>query len=158
MLQRFDAREIGDLCSDDDVQVSRIDLLTNPNLQAMLDDASGEIEVSLMAGNRYTAADLAALTGNSAKFLVRICCDIAFYNLLCRRPLGKTEERKTYAEIAREHLKMLKSGDEIFDIEAIKAAGIASVSGLTSAEYDQLNLIRDRTRNTYPSRRLPDNR
>ena len=111
MLERFDARVIGDLVSDSDSQVSAAELLTDPILQAMLDDASGDIEAALLVGGRYTVADLSGLTGNAQKHLVRICCEVAKAYLLRRRVSYNPEKDKAEIELAEHHLERLRSGE-----------------------------------------------
>lgn len=157
-LERYDARDIGDLCNDDGQQVSRIDLLADTKLQAALDDASGAIDAALLAGGRYTAADLVGLTGFSLSFLIRITCDIALANIWGRRPLYRFEERKACMDAAEAHLKQLRLGENVFNVAANILAGAPTIDGPTTVQYDALNLVRDRTRNYYPARHLPNDR
>ena len=158
LILRFDPRDLGDLCGDDGVQVSRIDLLTDPNLQAALDDASGAIDAALLAGGRYSAADLAALSGNSQALLKRICCELALAYLWARRPLYRAEDRQAATETAEKSLERLRKGENVFNVAENIDASTPTIDGPTSVTYDNLNLIRDRTRNYYPARHLPNER
>lgn len=152
-LARYDARVAGDLVDDNEDQQSASDLLTDDVLQAMLDDASGDIEAALGVGGLYTPTDLAALTGNAAKHLIRICCDIAHVYLLRRRGLIPTDEHKAAIELAEAHLERLRSGQNVFNIANREDAGIIDTTGPSLVDFGNMNLIRDRTRNYYPDRR-----
>ena len=159
LLDRYDAREIGDLVSDDNNRRESIDLADDPILTALLADASGQVESALVVANRYSAAELAGLTGHSAAHLVRVVCDIAMSLIACRRPGRlKTEAREAIAATAEKHLERLRKGENIFNLTDQANAGSVSIGGPTTVEFFNLNLIRDRTRNYYPGRRLPDNR
>lgn len=156
MTNRFDSREIGDLLSDTGVPVD--DFSGSSKMTAALEDASGEVEAAVMVGKRYTAAELGALTGNSLGHLKRIVCDLAMRNLLARRPAYNPDLLKAFEERAKGHLDALRKGENVFNIEDHKEAGLPSVGGLTSVEFSRLNLLRDRVKHYYPARRLPDNR
>jgi len=158
-LKRYDPRDIGDLCGDDGQQIDRVALLTDANLQAALDDADGVIDVALIAGGRYTAANLAALTGASLNHLYRITAQITLTYLWDRRPMHRIEERKAAMAVAEATLKMLRFGENVFAIPAGNiTAGNPSIGGPTTVEVESLNLIRDRATGVYPRRRLPNDR
>lgn len=152
MLQRKDARTLGDLVADDDRQVDATDLLTDANLQAALDDASGDIEAALLVGGKFTPAQLAALTGNSQKHLIRICCEVAMFHLLNRRPSSNPEQWETYQKIRESTLDPLRKGINVFNIEANIEAGVVSQRVPTVTDYEELNLWRDRMTGFYPPR------
>lgn len=160
LIARYDARTVGQLVSDNNIAVPPIELAWNSVAQAALDDASGEIEAALLRGERYSAADLAALTGNSAKHLIRICCDIAFWNLWDRRPWqrqdpGRDDARKR----SQDHLDRLAKGENVFNIAAVLDAGLPESTGPSAVELSNLNLIAYRARgHFYPVARLPNNR
>ena len=157
-LERYDERLLGDLVSDDNSQVSPSALLTDSNLQAALDDASGDIDAALITGQRYTTDDLDGLTGNSQKHLIRITCDIAFVLLLTRRGSMDPETRRSHMAVAEDHLERLRKGLNIFNLDDQKDAGVVETAGPTRVDLTNLNLMRDRTRNYYPVRQLPFNR
>lgn len=160
LLERYDARVVGDLVSDNGVQVKKPDLLTNTNLQAALDDASGEIDASVLQANRYTTAQLTALTGNSAKHLVRLCCAIAIGLLWERRQVSDDEDeaqRETAQKRARQALDALRKGQTIFDVEVAKDAGLPHSTEPTIQKIESLNLTVDAARgHFYPHRRRPN--
>lgn len=159
MLERYDARLLGDLLADDGTRVASGSISGNANLTAALDDASGEIEAALLMGGRYTAAQLAALTGNSAKHLVRICCDIA-WALLCQRrgPVYKAEQREAAEATANRHLARLAKGETIFSVDGLVDAANPTVDGPSTASINRLNLITRRTRNFFPHQVMPHGR
>lgn len=154
MLLRYDSRTIGQLVADDDTQVSASGLLTDTVLAAALGDASGRIDSALLQGGRYTTDDLEGLTGNNATYLVRICCDIAMEFLWQRRPYYDIERYKQARELAEDHLKLLQSGKDIFDIASVQNASVPSNYAPTVYQYDNIGMIRDRTRGYFPARRL----
>jgi hypothetical protein len=111
-----------------------------------------------MVGGRYDASELSALAGNSLAHLKRITCELAMRNLLARRPAYKPEVLEIFEKRADRQLDRLRKGENVFNIDDHKEAGVPSVDGPSLAEVQNLNLLRDRTRNYYPSRRLPNNR
>lgn len=161
MTARYDARLIGDLLADDGTRVASGSISGNANLTAALDDASGEIEAALLMGGRYTTAQLSALTGNSAKHLVRITCDIAMAFLWGRRGAAagaKAEQRAGAEAIANGHLERLRKGETIFDVDGLVDAANPTIDGPSTATLTNLNLISRRTRRYFPAQRLPNGR
>jgi len=157
-LLRKDARDVGDLVSDDETQVAAGDLLTDPVLLAAIDDASGDIDTALMGGGRYTAADLEGLTGNSLATLRRIASELTMFHLLARRPDRNPERIEAVAKLKDAYLAPLRRGENVFGLALHIDAGTVDVHGPTTVQARDLNLVRDRTRNYYPPRRLPGNR
>jgi phage gp36-like protein len=158
-MERKDWRQLGDLVADDGEQVTEGDLLVDPRLQAALDDASGEIDAALLVGGRYSVADLAGLTGDAAKYLARITCEIAVFNLQLRRFDLDAKKLEVIEKLRERLLEPLRTGKNIFGLDEKIAAGKASVDGPTIIEYDTvLNLFRDRTRNYFPRRHTVRNR
>ena len=158
LLKRYDARTLGDLAGDTGVRVSSVALLTDPNVEAALDDATGQINASVLRAGRYQVADLAALTGDVAAYLIRITCDIALANLWHRRPYADNDGRTDALDRAERHLKELREGQAVFNIAENIEMGNPTTGGPTLVELRRLNLLRDRTQNFYPLRHLPDNR
>lgn len=158
LLQRYDRNDIGDLISDAGNQASPIDFDGHPIITAALTDASGDLEAALFAGQRYTVDQLGELTGNSLNHLKRVTCDIAMTYLLRRRAGRDPEGLKAQLEIAETHLKRLRLGENVFNLDPQKDAGNPSVGGPSAIDYQNLNLIRDRVKNYYPRRALPENR
>lgn len=162
-LARYDARVIGDVVSDTGEEVSPQELLDDPNLQAALDDATGDIDSSAIVGERYLPADLetlAANAGSNSRFhLIRICCDIALAYLLRRRPSKDPERDAAMMDLAESHLEKLRRGDQLFYLGPDQdLAGVPSTTGPTTLDFRNLNLLRDRVQNYYPARLLPYNR
>lgn len=156
LLQRYDARTVGDLASDTGIRIDPASLLSDANVQAALDDASGEIEAALLQGKRYSVADLAGLTGNTQKHLIRITCQIAFWMLWERRPYVEDQTRDDAESKAKKSLERLRRGEAVFDIEGPKDAGLPSVHEPTVSSYNRLSMIVDEgRRGYYPARRLP---
>lgn len=151
-LARYDARVAGDLVDDMEDQQSPDDLLTDDVLQAMLDDASGDIEAALGVGGMYTPTQLESLTGNAQKHLIRICCDIAHVYLLRRRGIIPADKHAAAIELAEAHLERLRNGQNVFNIPDQENAGIIDTTGPSLVDFQNMNLIRDRTRNYYPDR------
>lgn len=162
LLERYDARVIGDCVSDDatGVRVDPTDLLTNPIVLSHLEQASGEIEVSLMQGGRYEVADLSGLTGGSLAFLVALCADLTFASLWRRRSWTADDDRgRVVAEAARAELERIRKGEHIFGIPKIVEAGLPATAGPSRVALRRLNMIVDRARPFfYPERRTPNNR
>ena len=162
LFDRHDIRLINDLANDDNVQESRSDLLANTKVATALEDATAAINTSLVVGKRYSAADLAAFTALSSNeyLLKRMTSDIAWTFLLDRRPTLHPDELKAARENADYHLDRLRSGADIFDLDANKNASLPTLSGPTSVDYSRMNLIPERTPNFYPNRsqRLPTDR
>jgi phage gp36-like protein len=159
MQARYDARLLGDLVTDSGTAASASAQLTDANLQAALDDASGAIDAALLNGQRYSATDLSGLTGNSQKHLIRMTCDIAIVYLVDRRAYHKMNETLERIMVrAQGFLKQLKDGDNIFDVPAQIAASVPVTTGPTTQTLVNLNSIRRQTRNYYPTEILPGNR
>lgn len=158
-LERYDARIFGDVVRDNDEQATPAELLTDPNLQAALNDASGLIESACLVGERYTPTDLEALTGNSLYHLKRICCDVAMALLLQRRPSSDPDKDTERLEIAEKHLDKLRDGERVFYRgDNVDQAGVPDTTGPTTVDLENLNSIRRRVRNYYPAGALPFNR
>jgi phage gp36-like protein len=158
MIKRFDVRELGDLVGDTGVRVLQPDLLTHANLQAALDDAYGEMLSVLTVGDRYTLADLAALTGDSKQYLIRVNCKLARKNLWERRDWsGDSDKRENAIEEGRLALDELRSGKKVLNT-ASADAGIPSIRTPSVSVIRTTNLVVDNARRGfYPSRRLPSN-
>lgn len=158
LLLRKDWREIGDLVSDDTVQISESELTTDAKVLVALSDASGDINASLLAGGRYTVANLESLTGDSLALLKRITCEIGIYYLLVRRPNLDSKTLEYYEKLREMYLRRLSTGEDLFNLDSVLNASLPDVDGPTSLGFEKLNLLRDRAYNYYPRRHLPNNR
>lgn len=158
LMARYDRNDVGQLCSDDKRPVSEVDLPNNAQCLVALQDASGMVEGALLVSNRYAVADLTTLTGNSLSLLQRVTCDIAMALLINRRPGWNPDKAKAIRELADEHLEKLRKGENTFNLQASMDAGEPVTEGPTTLTFQQINLWRDRTRNYFPVRVLPNNR
>lgn len=152
-----DARHLGDLCSDDGTRQPAGALANNAKITAALDAASGEIEAALLQGKRYTASDLSTLTGNSAAYLKKLTCDIAYWILWDRKPAYRPDDhsRDRVIEACQQALKMLRTGEHIFNVTAVKEAGVPDMDYPSEATIRENNFVVDIARpRYYPARRV----
>lgn len=159
LINYKDARHLGDLCSDDGTRVASGSLSGDAKITAALDAASGEIEAALLQGKRYTAADLAALTGNSLAYLKKLTCDIAFWILWDRKPAYRPDEhsRQQAMETCAESLKKLRTGEHIFNVTTVKDAGVPDLQAPSLVELERNNFLVDACRPRYfPARRISE--
>lgn len=91
--------------------------------------AAGDIESACFVGKRYSAADLAALTGNGAAKLEKLNADLWFYGLMENRQPGSADPDKVPG-FARSlsMLEMLEAGERIFSFDESAEAGLPKVS------------------------------
>jgi phage gp36-like protein len=160
LLARYDANVVADLCSDDGHSVPAEDLPTNANLLTALEDASGEVESAMLIGERYTVAQLEALTGNSLGKLKKIVCSIAMAALLERRPLVHVQDAEKLLERAERYMEQLRTGMRLFNVTENVQTQLPTINGPTSIKYEELNLLPDRMRRYFPEQltRLPSTR
>jgi len=125
MLDRYDVNRLGQLVADDGVQRTKVQLLSDAVLEEMLADASGYITSALIAGNRYRPEDLATLSGDDAKLLIRLTCDIAFGLLLQRRgyPLDQIKSIAPGYLQAFAWLDRMADGQAVFNLDEARDAG-----------------------------------
>jgi hypothetical protein len=94
-------------------------------LLAVLLGASGELESACQVGNRYSAADLAALTGSGLHRVRKVVADLAFWALCQRRtPQSGNPETVPGAKQALEELDRLRKGERIFSFSESADAGL----------------------------------
>lgn len=152
LVDCFDVDFVGDLAQDNREPMDPAAVKLLPNVLRMLEQASGEIDVALIAGGKYSPAQLAALTGNSRAHLVRITCTIAMALLFKRRPSqAMMELAKPFLEEKDGYLEALRKGQNLFNIEENKSAGFIELQTVTAVEIDQLNLLPTRMGNYFPS-------
>jgi len=143
-LKRKDWRTVADYCADDDVRSATAaallaDATKMANLQAALDDAAGMVEGAALAGNRYTPADLAALTGVGRAFLLRLIADLAMGLLVERRPDKKLPVPPSF-ERAQAELEDLRFGKLIFGLQEAADAGQMDLDAETEVQATDRNL------------------
>jgi len=151
LVERYDYRLIGDLCSDEMSELTLGQVLAEAKVSSALNDGAGEILVCLQSGGNYDESDLEELDGLNQSHLIRVNCDIAMANLIQRRPNKvNVEVAEKICEKAREHLNRLRKGENIFGIPAKVEAGNLSVSHMSSVQIESLNLIPDRMQRYFP--------
>ena len=150
-IQRYDERTLGDLVSDTGTRVT-VNLDTNAVLLQHLEDASGKIESALLVGNKYQVEDLEGLPDNSAAYLKRLTCDVAFSLLRQRR--GYDIEQYVGVKESLETLNRLQLGERVFNIDEVKVNGNTVKTPIPAQTIYNQNLMRDNTR-YFPPRRWP---
>jgi len=159
LLERYDARTVGDLAEDLGARVAAADIPTSANVVTALSGATGEILSSVARAARYTQADLVALTGEDLAYLKDLTCAIAFWRLWKRRPYTDDAIRKEAREEYESILKMLRSGETIFAVAEVIDAGKPQIETVTRVEAPNWQLVVDRCRGRFfPSRRTYRNR
>lgn len=128
LLDRFDARRIGDLILDDDKSARATvgQILSSAVVSVALTDASGMVDAACQAGEKYTQADLTNMAGTGLNLLKWITCSLA-YGLLVRRRGHNAPDLQTLAPQfyeAQKYLEALRLGEVIFPLEANEEAGI----------------------------------
>lgn len=161
MVQRYDVDVVGALAWDEREEMDRDAVPLHANVLIALDDASGEIDVNLLAGGRYTPVQLETLTGNSQAHLRRITCAVAMAALFERRPGMYSEMAEAIAKIARGHLAALARGENVFGLTELisGASSTIDVETVQSIEIDNLNLLPGRMSRFFPgsAQRTPRN-
>lgn len=162
LLRRYDIRRIGDLVNDNDTRATEADL-QNPSTPAgavvntALSDASGLINSAILAGRRYTLANLANMTTDSKALLVRICCDLAYSFLVTRRGYGAAdlEAMTSRAKESEMILEQLRQGERLFEVDANQNASVPNQAvisnkvSLFSKELDRYFGMRQSQSNEY---------
>lgn len=151
LVQRYDVDILGDLATDDREELDREVVPTHPNILAALLDASGEVDVALLSGGRYTPDQLANLTGNTKNHLVRITCAAAMALMCERRPdRVNLELAEAYRKTAKGHLEQLRRGENVFGIPAVVDAGSIDVVTVEAISIENLNLLPARMPRYFP--------
>lgn len=150
MLARYDSRLIGDLVSDSGVQDPNP--ANNSNLQALLEDASGQIDAAVYVGDRYTPAQMATLSDQAAAFVRRLCCDLTLIYLKRRRGRYDPEKDGALQKEVDQRMKGLRDGDNLLLLQDQTEAP-ASVIDLVRPRLIGVRRstdIRTSTQNYYP--------
>jgi len=124
LLKRFDADIVGALASDDRQKPSRADTANHANVCTALKSASGRFEAAVLHGERYTIANLDALDGTSKEYMKDIICTLGMVRLLRRRPGAYKELREELTTEEENHMKLLSTGVDVFDLDAHREAGL----------------------------------
>jgi hypothetical protein len=138
-LQLADWRTVSHLCSDVDggEGVPQGALLIDPNLRAVLNTASGMFESAILAGKKYTPADIMALPNGSAG-------QAAIYGMLSWVTMTLLWERRPSVaanpiimQRAYEWLKAIEEGREILSFLQAAESGVMEVEPETIADVDR---------------------
>lgn len=158
LIARYDVDLIGDLATDDRETLDRDLVADHPKVQTALGDASGELEVALLAGGRYSVEQLESLTGNSLNHLKSIVCGLAMAALYRRRPeAAKREHIEDLTEDARAAIKSLRRGENLFGLTEHIEASVPEITGPSAIQLDNRNGLSERMGRFFPlpATRLP---
>lgn len=143
LVTRFRYQSIAQLVSDGEVAIAEDEIADDARVAAALDDASGQIDAALLAAARYSASDLSGLTGNSLAYLKRICCELAYANLLRRN--GSVTEAEANSKEAMDALERLRKGVNVFGLADNIDAGLPDSEGPSVQQIINSNRITERT-------------
>lgn len=158
LIARYDVDLIGDLATDDRETLDRDLVADSVKVTTALLDASGEVEVALMAGKRYTVDQLQTLPGNGANHLKQIVCGLAMAALYRRRPeAAKREHIEDLTADARSAIKALRRGENIFGLAEHLSASVPELTGPSAIQLENRNGLSERMSRFFPmqSTRLP---
>lgn len=148
-LDRYDARLVGQLLDDDGGQLTRAEMANHAGLRACLADASGQVESALFLAQRFTPADLRALTGNAASWLKRVVCDLALGYVRDRRGI---DYPLPMHERALAVLDEIRKGSRVIPTEESTAAGLVDVEAGTDQDRRTAGLLTYKARHVLGTR------
>lgn len=129
-------------------------------LYRILKSASGKVESACLVKKMYTPEDLAELIridedtgeyvgGNSAETLVKLVCDLAFYQSSQRKQPNSGDPKNVPGAVeALELLDRLRDGERIFSFQETQNAGLPSVVTPEPTALVTPNVV-GRTRRVY---------
>ncbi len=169
-LLKRDVRSVAQYCSDDGndpqlagstpifmVKAILIDDTTRPGsiLAAKLASSSGMLESAALRSKRYSADDLASLTGNSREYMLEVLASLTMYSLICRRPGPTPPDTVVHAyEEAIKALNDLSEGIRIFAFSEAEVAGIPTTRKFTNVDYINNDLITARWTKMWGNRQI----
>lgn len=146
-LLKYSADRVAQILSTADAEVLASQASGSAVLADALADASGMIDGACRVGQRYPAADLAALAdgavplsdgttppANGTALLRRLCSDLAF-GLLCGFRGWSGAEAEAFAPRYKDALfllEQLRLGERIFDIDSSADAGLPATPAAIS--------------------------
>lgn len=143
VVLRCDWRYFADLCSDDGTRLTNsAAVVASANFAALVTDANGMLEAFALAGQRYSAADLSTLAGNTGPahgLLCRVVADLTIYLAAERRPELRDHAPHCY-ERAEEWIRRLGEGEAIFPFTATAEAGRLDHTIITGTEVGDRDL------------------
>ncbi len=140
-LDRYDARDVGDLVSKDEFRVEGSALLNNSKLNSALEDASAIVRSGALVGRKYIEEELQQLAKDKDAFLVQIVCDLTLGRLITGRSL--TAEVTPDVLRAEEWVALLRLGERIFNVLKAAGAGLTTSGFITRQRRSELRLIND---------------
>jgi phage gp36-like protein len=158
LVAYYDAKTIGQMLTDDGTAVAAASVPDHAIVTRCLKLASGEVDAALMHCNRYSQAQLEALTDPSLEHLKHITCAVAVWHLQQRR-LGTNPERaEAFRKQAQEHLERLRKGELVLNIDALKLAGLIdhveyTAGDIASETPRQLRDVASGPAGVFPRRR-----
>lgn len=163
LLVTNDQRIVGQFLSDSALELTEQQILASTKLidasNGILARAMGRVEAAALAGNRYSAADLAGLTGNRLAHLKEIGSIVAMAMLVGRRVGLHAEFAKESRELAEYYLDALRSGKDLFSLGngSVEEAAVPDTSEITYLDYRNVNTLADQCYGRFPDRsqRLP---
>ena len=129
MLDRIDSRWLCQLVYDNNPVATEAQFLASTRVADCLADASGMILAYALQGKRYSVEDLEGLTGDGAKFLVKLTVDIAAAFLAEARQLPAEDIARAVPGYGRamKILEQLQLGNIIFQVDAAGEAGVPHI-------------------------------
>jgi phage gp36-like protein len=158
LVIRYDIDLVGDLSTDERESMDRDEVASSPRVAAALGDASGEVEVALLAGGRYSVEQLQGLSGNALNHLKQIVCGLAMAALYRRRPESADREFiESITKNARDAIQALRRGENIFGLQEVIDAGIVELTGPSAIDIRNRNDLSVRMGRFFPqpASRLP---
>ena len=117
MLNFYDVNTVGQLVNDTGTPQNSTQLLTDPNLAAILSSSSGTVLSYCLRGGIYSDAQLQALTDISQEWLKQLVCDIAIWRCVLRRGLPISEYPQ--CQLALQSLAALAAGQQLFNVATV---------------------------------------
>lgn len=158
LIIRYDIDLVGDLSTDERETMDRDEVASSPRVEAALGDASGEVEVALLAGGQYTVEQLQGLTGNALNHLKQIVCGLAMAALYRRRPEAADKEFiEAITKNARDAITALRRGENLFGLPQTLNAAVVELTGPTAIDLTNRNDLSVRMGRFFPqpASRLP---
>lgn len=151
LMKRFDVGVIGDLCQDCRTEADEYDISKSKIVAMVLEEASGQFEIAVQAGGRYTLDQMASLTGSQAEHRKRIECTIAMANLFKRRTSDALLDlAKRLDEESTAYLKRLQTGENVFGFPENIQASVLEHDHVSAATIESLNLLPARMGRFFP--------
>jgi len=161
MITFFDARNIGDLLSDDGDRISVAAISDNLKMIQILNGATGRVKAAIRQGDRYTTQQITDLSGESLEYLKYLTCCVAFCMLWKRRPSkDDSTQQQDACQEAAEGLESLRTGQAVFEVTEIIEGSKPKIDTISRVAARDHHLIVDQARinRFYPPRRTYKNR